>query len=138
MAKPQRSGLSAQEYLAWEAEQEDKHEFMAGEIFAMVGASTHHVIIAGNIFAALRSHLRGGPCRPYIADMKLRVERADAWFYPDVMVCCDPEDCSSTPTDNVESTPVDHSSSRLGSKSRSSRSPTTAVLMLDRCPATRL
>ena len=92
MANPQPLGLSAQEYLAWEAEQEDKHEFMAGEIFAMVGASDHHVTICLNIASALREHLRGGPCRTYIADMKLRVEAADAWFYPDVMVTCDPDD----------------------------------------------
>ncbi|QOC22767.1 Uma2 family endonuclease [Wenzhouxiangella sp. AB-CW3] len=92
MASPPRSGLSGEEFLAWEAEQEGKHEFMAGEVFAMVGASTRHVTITGNIFAALRSHLRGGPCLAYVADMKLRVEKADAWFYPDVMVSCDPDD----------------------------------------------
>ncbi len=92
MANPQRSGLTGEEYLAWEAEQEGKHEFMAGEIFAMVGASDRHVTICLNIASALRDHLRGGPCRTYITDMKLRVEAADAWFYPDVMVSCDPED----------------------------------------------
>ena len=92
MANPQRSGLSGEEYLAWEAEQQEKHEFMAGEIFAMVGASARHVTICLNIASALREHLRGGPCRTYIADMKLRVEAADAWFYPDVMVTCDPDD----------------------------------------------
>jgi Uma2 family endonuclease len=92
MASPQRSGMSSEEYLAWEAEQDGKHEYVAGEIFAMVGATDRHVTIAGNLFAALREHLRGGPCRVYIADMRLRVDAADAWFYPDVMVTCDPSD----------------------------------------------
>lgn len=92
MATPQRSGLSGEEYLAWEAEQEGKHEYLAGEIFAMVGASDRHVTIALNLASAIRNHLRGGPCRVYIADMKLRVEAVDAWFYPDVMVTCDPAD----------------------------------------------
>ena len=92
MAAPQRSGMSGEEYLAWEAEQEGKHEFLAGDIFAMVGASDRHVTIAGNLYVAIREHLRGGPCRVYIADMKLRVEAMDAWFYPDVMVTCDPAD----------------------------------------------
>ncbi len=92
MATPQRSGLSGEEYLAWEAEQQEKHEFMAGEIFAMVGASARPVTICLNIASAFREHLRGGPCRTYIADMKLRVEAVDAWFYPDVMVSCDPAD----------------------------------------------
>ncbi|MFW5815841.1 MAG: Uma2 family endonuclease [Wenzhouxiangella sp.] len=92
MAAPQRSGMSGEEYLAWEAEQEGKHEFLAGEIFAMVGASDRHVTIAGNLYAAIRDHLRSGPCRVYISDMKLRVNAVDAWFYPDVMVTCDPVD----------------------------------------------
>ena len=92
MAGPQRSGMSGQEYLAWEAKQEGKHEYLAGEIFAMVGASDRHVTITLNLAAAIRAHLRGGPCRVYIADMKLRVEAVDAWFYPDVMVTCDSAD----------------------------------------------
>lgn len=36
--------------------------------------------------------MRGGPCQAYVADLKLRVEAADAFFYPDVMVSCDPRD----------------------------------------------
>ncbi len=92
MAEPQRSVLTGEDYLAWEEQQPDKHEFVAGEIFAMGGASDRHVTICLNIASALRAQLRGGPCRVYIADMRLSVATADAWFYPDVMVVCDPED----------------------------------------------
>lgn len=84
--------MSSEEYLTWEAGQEGKHEFMAGEIFAMVGASDRHVTITLNLAAAIRNQLRGGPYRVYAADMKLRVDAVDAWFYPDVMVTCDPAD----------------------------------------------
>jgi hypothetical protein len=55
--------FGAQEYLAWEAEQIDKHEYVAGEVFAMVGARQKHVIVTGNLGSALREHLRGSPCR---------------------------------------------------------------------------
>lgn len=79
-------------YLAWEAEQQDKHEYIAGEVFAMVGARQAHVVVAGNLFSSLKQRLRGGPCRTYISDMKLRVQAADAFFYPDVMVSCSPDD----------------------------------------------
>ena len=48
--------------------------------------------IAGNVFALLKDHLRGGSCRAYISDMKLRVETANAFFYPDVFVTCDERD----------------------------------------------
>jgi Uma2 family endonuclease len=92
MANPQSARMDAEAFLAWETEQPEKHQFVAGEVFAMGGASDRHVTIAGNVFSALREHLRGGGCRTFIADMKLRVEAVDAFFYPDVMVTCDPQD----------------------------------------------
>lgn len=85
-AEKPRFGADA--YLAWEAEQPCKNEFIAGEVFAMSGASDAHVTIAGNLFVALRTYLRGTPCRVFMADMKLRVEAGDAFFYPDVFVTC--------------------------------------------------
>jgi len=45
-----------------------------------------------NLASMLRNHVRGSPCRVYIADMKVRVESADAFYYPDVFVTCDPAD----------------------------------------------
>ncbi|OYT90209.1 MAG: hypothetical protein CFE43_19545 [Burkholderiales bacterium PBB3] len=85
-------GFDADAYLAWEAEQTDKSEYVAGEVFAMVGVRRVHAIVALNIGAALREHLRGSPCLPFVADMKLRVATADAFFYPDVMATCDERD----------------------------------------------
>ena len=80
--------LTADDYLAAETESPVKHEYVDGLVYAMAGASEAHVTVAGNIFALLRGHLRDGPCRVYISDMKLRVEQADAYFYPDVFVTC--------------------------------------------------
>ncbi len=88
--------FSAEDYLAWEAGQPEKHEYLAGEVYAMAGASDAHVTISGNVFSALRAHLRGGPCRAYIADMKLRIDAADAFFYPDVFVTCAAADAALT------------------------------------------
>lgn len=84
--------FSAGDYLAWEAAQTEKHEYIAGEVFMMAGASDAHVTISLNLAAALRAHLRGKPCRTYIADMKLHIESADAFFYPDVFVTCSAAD----------------------------------------------
>ena len=80
--------FDAQAYLAWEAEQSTKHEYHDGEVFAMAGASDAHVTVAGNVYMALRNHLRGCPCSVFISDMKLRVEEDNAFFYPDVFVTC--------------------------------------------------
>jgi Uma2 family endonuclease len=86
------AGFDPQAYLAWEDQQAEKHEYLRGEVFAMVGARREHVVVAGNLYAALKQRLRGGPCQAYVSDLKLRVEAADAYFYPDVMVSCDPRD----------------------------------------------
>ena len=84
--------LTFETYMAWEAEQAERHEFLGGEVFAMTGARATHNTIAGNVFALLRDALRSTPCRVFIADMKLQVAPADASFYPDVFVSCDPRD----------------------------------------------
>ncbi len=84
--------LSAADFLAWDALQSIRHEFVSGEVFAMAGAEERHVTTALNVAMALRSHLRGTPCRTFITDMKLRVDAADAYFYPDVMVTCSAAD----------------------------------------------
>jgi Uma2 family endonuclease len=84
--------LSAADFLAWDATQTTRHEFVRGEVFAMAGAGERHVTVAGNVYVALRQHLAGSPCRTFITDMKLRVEAVDAFFYPDVMVTCSERD----------------------------------------------
>lgn len=87
MVQAQRSEkLSSDAYLIWEAAQELRHEFVDGEIFVMVGGTRHHETIVGNLLVHLASNLRGKPCRAYSAGMKVRVEAANAYFYPDVFV----------------------------------------------------
>ena len=90
------SRFDADAFLTWEAQQPEKHEYVGGEAFAMVGARREHVVVSGNFFAAFKERLRGGACQAYVSDLKLRVEAADAFFYPDVMVSCDRGDQSAT------------------------------------------
>lgn len=95
MSAPQAKLFTAEQYLAWEEKQPCKNEYLDGEIIAMAGGSDRHVTTVGNVFAILRNHLRGGPCRAYCADMKLHVATANAFFYPDVLVTCDERDQNS-------------------------------------------
>ena len=87
-----RPWISPEEYLQGELVSEIRHEYFAGEVVAMAGASANHNHIAGNIFGQLYLHLRGKKCAPFMNDMKAHVHaRGDDWFYyPDVMVNCDP------------------------------------------------
>jgi Uma2 family endonuclease len=83
------------EFLDWETTQAEKHEYWRGEVFAMVGARRVHVMISLNVASLLKSHLRGTRCHAFMSDMQLEVEAADAVFYPDVFVSCDPSDLAA-------------------------------------------
>jgi Uma2 family endonuclease len=89
---PSRRRLTIEEYLETEESSEVRREYLGGWVYAMAGASEEHNIIATNIVVSLKSHLRGGPCRVFISDMKVRVEATDAFYYPDIVVTCDPKD----------------------------------------------
>lgn len=80
--------LTPEQYLALEARSPLKHEYVAGEIYAMTGGTQRHNVISGNAYFALRQHLRGGPCQVFMGDVKLRVAGANAYYYPDVVVSC--------------------------------------------------
>jgi len=81
--------LSHNDYLAMELNSPVKHEYVAGNIYAMTGTSDIHNIITGNIYLALRNHLKGSPCRVFMADVKAKLIQSDAYYYPDVMVSCE-------------------------------------------------
>ena len=84
-----RGSLSVEDYLDMEKTATVRHEYVAGEIYAMVGVSRRHSRIAGNVFRRLANAAAGGPCRVHQSDVKLRID--DVFYYPDVMVACGPE-----------------------------------------------
>ena len=88
--------ISPEDYLEGEKFAELRHEYVDGYVYAMAGASDDHNRIAGNIFAVLHAALRGKRCEPFSTDMKVKIPPtfADVFYYPDVMVVCDPGDNS--------------------------------------------
>lgn len=90
-AEPQRRP-TVQDYLAFERQSEEKHEYSGGEIFAMTGASRAHNRISWNITLALGPQLDESSCEGYVADMRVRIPASDRYTYPDlVVVCGEPE-----------------------------------------------
>jgi len=83
--------FSLDEFIAWENAQPERHEFVRGEVFAMVGARRIHNEIVSNLAAAFKQQLKGSPCRAYVESAKLQTAAGDL-FYPDVFVTCDPQD----------------------------------------------
>jgi len=71
-----------------------RHEYVGGAVYARAGASDEHIALCMNLAFALRSHLRGKPCRVQMSEGKARLHVAEEeiFYYPDVMVACDPRD----------------------------------------------
>lgn len=59
-----------------------KHEYVNGEVFAMVGVRRSHDTIMTNLIAILHAYLRGTPCRVHSGEMKVRLQTAtdDCFF----------------------------------------------------------
>jgi Uma2 family endonuclease len=96
-AQAHKLPITAAEYLEGELRSETRHEFVDGRVYAMAGASRKHNEICGDVYSALRNHLRGGPCRTYIEALKVQIadDLGEAYYYPDVFVACEPGDDDS-------------------------------------------
>ena len=81
---------SLDEYLALEEASNVKHEFFAGQIFAMAGGTPEHAALAAALIGLLFPQLRGGRCRLFDANLRIRIERTGLTTYPDVTVVCGP------------------------------------------------
>jgi Uma2 family endonuclease len=86
---------TVEEYLELEGNTpEEKFEFRDGivvamrEALAMAGGSLRHVIINTSLIGTLRDRLRGGPCRVYGNDLRVRIPRKALYTYPDSAVVC--------------------------------------------------
>src|SRR5262245_8590655 len=76
------------EYCSYEREAEFKHEYIAGEVFAMAGGTLEHSRIAGQLAHLLISALAGRPCRVLTSDARVRIDAVDVDTYPDLSVVC--------------------------------------------------
>ena len=77
-----------EEYLAFERASEEKHEYLAGEVYLMTGASRAHNLIVVNLAAILGNQLKSRDCEAYVNDMRVRISALRSYTYPDVVVVC--------------------------------------------------
>jgi Uma2 family endonuclease len=91
--RPLSPRLTVEDYLVGEQASQIRHEYVDGAVFAMGGASDRHNLLAGNLHTALNNRLPEH-CQVFMSDMKVRVRTAEqeAFYYPDVLVSCDPSD----------------------------------------------
>lgn len=93
-AVPKQDFITVEDYLSGEELSEIRHEYLGGSVYAMAGTTDDHNVICQNFITQIRPHLRGGPCRVFMESVKVRlaVGLDDVFYYPDVMVTCDPRD----------------------------------------------
>jgi Uma2 family endonuclease len=97
IAIPDHPSMTPEEYLHWEEQQESRHEYVDGavyarnEVYGMTGDTVHNDI-ALNLYSALRPPLRAKGCRVNVADVKVQVAAAGPFFYPDLLVSCHLQD----------------------------------------------
>jgi Uma2 family endonuclease len=85
-----------EEYLAYERESEERHEYLDGQIYSMAGESTQHADISVNVVRELSLQLKGTPCRVWTKDTKVLSGPAiksykgtkGLFSYPDLVVVC--------------------------------------------------
>jgi Uma2 family endonuclease len=84
--------ITPEEYLKSEEKSPIKHEYINGQVYAMAGTTDTHNTIGLNFALLVRNHLRGSDCRVYFADLKVRLEKRNNFYYPDIIVTCDDRD----------------------------------------------
>lgn len=100
--------MTADEFLEWSLDQEDKYELIDGEPVLMgdlveengrttfmAGAKVEHDTIVVNVLSELRTRLRGKPCRPFSGDLAARMVAGNI-RRPDVTVDCRPPELGAT------------------------------------------
>lgn len=84
--------LSPEEFLVFERNALEKHEYFKGEIFAMSGASRYHNRISMNLSGNLFNYLKGKKCTPYGSDLRVHVQKNTLYTYPDISIVCGEEE----------------------------------------------
>lgn len=91
--------FTVEEYFAWEETQKERHHYVRGEVFAvhpeiegMSGGTKAHAESISAACTTIRNHLKGTPCRVFATQVRVQVDAADAYFYPDLAVTCSVDD----------------------------------------------
>jgi Uma2 family endonuclease len=88
--------FTPEEYFQWEEEQQLRHEYINGEVYAMNGGTINHSKVASNLNFILKSHLRGGACQVLTSDARINIAQSNDYVYSDLSVTCDDRDRSTS------------------------------------------
>jgi Uma2 family endonuclease len=77
-----------EEYLEFERNASERHEFVDGYLVEMAGESLSHSRICVNITREVSNSLLGKKCEALSPNMKVRTSNASLFSYPDLTIVC--------------------------------------------------
>ena len=80
---------SFDEYVRFERDAGNKHEFVHGAILAMAGGTIEHGALCAAVLGLLRDQLQGQRCRVFDSNARVRVTQTGNAYYPDASVVCE-------------------------------------------------
>ncbi|ACK67363.1 protein of unknown function DUF820 [Rippkaea orientalis PCC 8801] len=92
---------SPEEYLEFEVNSLERHEYINGEIIAMTGGTPNHNKIALNFSSLLNFGLKKQPYDIFMSDQRLWIPEKCIYTYPDVMVISQPLEYQETRKDTL-------------------------------------
>jgi Uma2 family endonuclease len=96
LAHPKPPLVSVQQYLEADRAADYRSEYDAGHVVAMAGASRNHNQLVANISAALINRLHDKPCNSYATDLRVAIQSAGRFYYPDLVIAWNPETYDDT------------------------------------------
>jgi Uma2 family endonuclease len=86
--------LTEEEYLALEEKSEERHEYIDGVLRLMAGGTDEHNEVVLNIATKLLALARVKGCRARAENLMLRLPKGSKrrYYYPDIIVTCEPKD----------------------------------------------
>jgi len=89
-----KTRLSVAEYLAFERDAEQRHEYHDGEIFAMAGGTLKHGALGTNVLTWLNFLGIKSGCTTFNGDAKIRIDAVNRFLYPEASMVCGPIESS--------------------------------------------
>lgn len=88
--------ISETDYLAGEKLATERHEYVNGQTYLMAGASKRHNRLARNFIICLEPIANKQGCEIFFSDMKVRIEKNAAYYYPDVVISCEDDESTTS------------------------------------------
>jgi len=106
MTAAPRLHYTFREYVRFETDARERHEFVDGLILAMAGGTLEHARRCAKVIELLGAALSRRRCSVYDSNARIRVRASGNAYYPDASVICgrlevDPEDALSATNPSV-------------------------------------